>query len=271
MEAFQQERDRASPLDEQVFYWTKMASPDLIGKANLDSSNTTYYLLKHIAQHWTSQLELINCTTAMGEYFSDDCQVELDDSLRGRKWKDALKTVSSITKDINYMRRQMNHFWRAMVYNLERLGVQLGTDQIDSDLPQALREAQRDFLTVSFRLGPLRQRVETLTAMATDLANLRAAFKGVHDSEFSLRLGLFAALVFPLTLVASILSMGDEFLPGKSNFWVFWAASLPLFLASAAVIDRGYTLHRAAALFAGVGRKTGGGEARKPSRVGLDA
>jgi len=106
IKAIHQKRDRESPLDELVFYWTKIASKDLIAEACTHSSNTTHFLLKHIAQHWLSQLELINCTIAMGEYFSDDCQVKLDDSLRGDKWRAHLHMVSRITKDINYMRRQ---------------------------------------------------------------------------------------------------------------------------------------------------------------------
>jgi Mg2+ and Co2+ transporter CorA len=246
--ALHQKRDRESPLDELVFYWTKIASKELVAEACSNSSNTTHFLLKHIAQHWLSQLELMNCTIAMGEYFSDDCQVKLDDSLRGDKWRAHLHMVSRITKDINYMRRQTTHFWRAMVYNLERLGVQLGNKQVDEALPRALREAQRDFTTLDARLELLRRRVDSLTVMATDLMNLCAAFKGIHDSEFNLRLGLFASLVFPLTLVAGIFSMGDDFLPGHGNFWIYWAASVPLFLVSALVIDQGYTLHRVARL-----------------------
>lgn len=235
MEKFQTQRDLASPLDELIFYWTKVASNDLINETNEESSNAAYYLLKHIAQHWTNQLELINCTVAKGEYFSDDYQAKIDDSLSGPQWKADLVKVNSITKDINYMRRQMNHFWRAMVLNLERLGIQRGCENVDERLSLALRGAQKDFLTISSRLQPLRGRVEALAAIANDLANLRAAFKGIHDGELGLRLSLFASIVFPLTLVASILSMGDDFLPGKDKFWIFWVSSIP-FVAGFAVL-----------------------------------
>ena len=227
MEAFHRQRDLTSPLDELVFYWTKIASADLIAQTNAHSSNTSYYLLKHIAQNWTSLLELINCTVAKGEYFSDDYQAKIDDTLSGQQWKADLIKVNAIAKDINYMRRQMNHFWRATLMNLERLGVQLGCEQISPHLPIALQGAQKDFLTINTRLAPLRQRTENLTAIANDLANLRAAFKGIHDGEFSLRLGILASVVFPLTLFAAIFSMGENFLPGKRDFWVFWVSSVP--------------------------------------------
>jgi hypothetical protein len=236
----QTERDLGSPLDEQVFYWTKVALPDLIQETNEQSSNAAYYLLKHIAQHWTNQLELINATIAKGEYLSDDFQATIDDTLSQQQWKADLLRVNLITKDINYMRRQMNHFWRAMIINLERLGIQLGCEQLTPALPRGLRGAQQDFLTIQARMQPLRERGEALSAIASDLSNLRAAFRGVHDSEFGLRLSLFASIIFPLTLVATILSMSDHYLPGADSFWKFWAISLPLVAAFCLVLVYGW-------------------------------
>lgn len=242
MSKFEEKRDLCNALDEQVFYWTKVATKDLISEANKSVSNTSYYLLKHLAQHWISQLELINCTLAKGEYLSDDFQARLDKTTTGSEWKAELVKINKINTDINYLRRQMNYFWRAMLLNIERLGIQVGSEQVDHDLPLALRGAQQDFLTIHTRMAPLRQRVDAVSAMANDLANLKAAFKGIQDSDFSSRLSIFASVVFPLTLVASILSMGDDFLPGKQDFWVFWASSLPPVLMFALVMRYGWRL-----------------------------
>ena len=38
---------------------------------------------------------------------------------------------------------------------------------------------------------------------------------------------VFASVVFPLTLVASIFSMGDDYQPGKPEFWKLWAIGPP--------------------------------------------
>ncbi|KAK3353839.1 hypothetical protein B0T25DRAFT_221753 [Lasiosphaeria hispida] len=246
IKSFQERRNLVSPLDELVFHWTRLAPKDLIAETSKKSSNAAYYLLKHVAQHWMNQLELINCTVAKGEYFSDDYQAKIDDTLSGQEWKAELTSINEITKDINYMRRQMNHLWRAMMLNLERLGVQLGCEQVDNNLSLALRGAQMDFLAIYTRLQPLRERVELLTAVANDVANLRAAFKGIYDGEFSLRLAIFASIVFPLILVASILSMGEDFLPGKSKFWIFWASSVPFVVAFAVGLVYGGRLDREA-------------------------
>jgi tRNA-dihydrouridine synthase len=70
----------------------------------------------------------------------------------------------------------MNHFWRVMLLNLERLGIQLGCERVDKNLSLALQDAQKDLFTIHTRMQPLRQHSEALTAIADDLANLRAAF-----------------------------------------------------------------------------------------------
>lgn len=230
---FQDKRDLVSPLDEMVFCWTKLATPELIKQTNTKSSNAAYYLLKHTAQHWIHQLELINTTITKAEWFSDDYQARIDDNLSLQKWKTDLIKVTKIAKDINYMRRHLNHFWRSMVLNLERLGVQLGDEGIDDTASLALKGAQKDFLTIHTRMQPLRDRAEALNSVSNDLANLRAAFRGVYDSEFGLRLSLFASIVFPLTLVASIFSMGDDYQPGRSQFWKLWAIGPPFCVALA--------------------------------------
>ena len=131
------------------------------------------------------------------------------------------------------MRRHLNHFWRSMVLNLERLGVQLGAEGIDNSTSLALQGAQKDFLTIHARMQPLRDRAEALVSVSNDLANLRAAFRGVHDSEFGLRLSLFASAIFPLTLVASIFSMSNDYQPGKPQFWKLWAIGPPFCIAIA--------------------------------------
>jgi Mg2+ and Co2+ transporter CorA len=174
-----------------------------------------------------NQLEITNTTISKAEWFSDDYQAKIDDNLSRQKWKADLVKINEIAKDINYMRRHLNHFWRAMYLNLERLGVQLGSESVDENASLALRGAQKDFITIHTRMQPLRDRAEALNSVSNDLSNLRAAFRGVADGEFSLRLSLFASVVFPLTLLAGIFSMGDDYRPGRPQFWKLWAIGVP--------------------------------------------
>lgn len=217
-------RNMASPFDELVLYWAKFADQRLITQVHESPINSAYFLLKFIAQHWSNQLELIAYGVANSEWFADDHEAKMDISSTPIDWKQELGDISVATKDIQYMQRQMNHFERAITLNIERLGVQLGGEAVDKDLPLTLRDAQGDFMTLAARLKPYRDRVADLSNIANSVAGLRASFKSIKDGEQGLRLSLFASIIFPLTLVASMLSMGEDYLPGKRNFWVRFAA-----------------------------------------------
>ena len=136
----------------------------------------------------------------------------------------------------------MSHFQRAMTLNLERLGIQLGDEKVSSTFPVALEDAQKDFLALSRRLRPLGQRVDDLSNIASNVASLQAAFKGIRDSEQGLRLNIFAAAIFPLTLVAAMFSMGEDYLPGKDKFWIFWATSVPLAFVVGVLLTLGWSV-----------------------------
>ena len=223
-------RNRSSVFDEILFSWTHIAEPDLITATNKHPVNATYFMTKHVGYHWINLLELVSFALAQCEYFADDNEATVDSHLSAYRWKRQLRKVTNTAKDINYFRRQMVHFENVLNLNLERLGINL--DQLEDPklLPTTLRDAQKDFLTIAPRLRSYRERVDNLSGIADQLSSVHAAFKGIDDGAFGLRLSIFAAIVFPITLVATVLSMGDEFLPGKSKFWIFFATSIPLSL-----------------------------------------
>ncbi|EME41552.1 hypothetical protein DOTSEDRAFT_46532 [Dothistroma septosporum NZE10] len=221
-------RNMASPFDELVHYWTTCADQTLLDAVQKRPINAAYFLVKFVAQYWSHQLDLIACGVANGEWFSDDHEANFNATSTLNSFKEDLRNLAFATKDINYMRRQMSHFERVITLNMERLGMQLGDEAVDITLPRALADAQKDFLTIAARLRPFRERVDDLTTIANEIAGLHAAYKSIQDGEQGLRLSLFASIIFPLTLVASIFSMSDRYRPGQAKHWVFWAASIPL-------------------------------------------
>jgi Mg2+ and Co2+ transporter CorA len=52
-----------------------------------------------------------------------------------------------------------------------------------------------------------------------------------------LKLAALSAIFFPITLVAAIFSMGENFKPGAKLFWIPWVVAVPLvFLMGAYLI-----------------------------------
>lgn len=225
-------------FDELVIHWTELADKKLIASARLDAANSAHFLLRYLAVSWRHLLELTEATVAQSEYFADDYEanIEINSGPQGDgsanstgAWRQQLREIAAATRDMNYLRRQMNHFETHMVLNLERLGVGLGwsNERPTASLPQAIQDAQLNFIHLSNRLRPHVARVVALRGVANELASLRATFKSLQDSERGLALSVFASIVFPATLIASIMSMGGDFIPGGSKFWVFWVVTVP--------------------------------------------
>ena len=234
------DRKLSSPLDEMVLYWTELADESLVLSAQEHSVNAAHCLLKYLATSWMMQLDLIEFGVAQSEYFADDHQVSMDFESSGQVWRAELIDITNTIKDMNYMKRQLIHFERALTLNLVRLGLVLGVQNVSPYAPRAIQDAQKDFLVVHARLGPFRERVAKLSGVANELVNLHTAFKNIKDSELGLRLSILGTIVFPMTLVASILSMGKDSLATSSQFWVYWAASVPLVLISACALAFGW-------------------------------
>ncbi|EXJ94103.1 hypothetical protein A1O1_02496 [Capronia coronata CBS 617.96] len=240
-------RSVTSPFDETIFYWTNLADKQEIRAAKKDSVNTAQHLLKFVAYYWIHTLEVVSHTLAQSEYFSDDNPATKPEHMSTHEWKHEFYKVVKTSHKINYFRRQMIYFENAMTLNLERLGISLdggggggdfqsGAAATVVPMAQALSDAQKDFKTLASRLRPLLSRADNLSTVANDIASLRAAFQAIEDSATGLSLSILATVIFPFTLVASMFSMADNFLPGKRSFWVFFAVSIPLTIVISLVL-----------------------------------
>lgn len=63
------------------------------------------------------------------------------------------------------------------------------------------------------------------------------AKSGSEENQRALdRVTYLGGILLPISIVSSVLSMNEDFEPGHSLFWVFWAAAVPLTLLTFAVI-----------------------------------
>ncbi|KAI9698340.1 MAG: hypothetical protein M1820_007502 [Bogoriella megaspora] len=235
-----EKRNLSSPLDEIVFHWTQLADQTMISSAREHSVNSAHFLLKYLATMWLNQLDLIECGVAQSQYFADDHQATIELDAGGKTWEKELRDIVEATRDMNYMKILMSHYQRAMTLNIENLGLLAGAEAVNEKAPQAIQDAQKDFIAIQSKFRPHRDQIDRLSGVANDIANLHTALRSSKDGELGLRLSLFASIVFPATLVTSLLSMGDDYLPGRANFWVFWAAAVPLVLLFAFPILYGH-------------------------------
>jgi Mg2+ and Co2+ transporter CorA len=97
------------------------------------------------------------------------------------------------------------------------------------------KDAQ-DWIYVHKKLSLWESRVRDLVDSAHCSITLIESTKSIEEARATRLLAILGTVFIPLSLVASILSMGGDFLPGNSQFWVYFVMSLPPLLLSLTIV-----------------------------------
>ncbi|KAL5411397.1 hypothetical protein PMIN06_001556 [Paraphaeosphaeria minitans] len=92
----------------------------------------------------------------------------------------------------------------------------------------ALALAHADLTPLLNSLRLTQQRIQSLLPVVMGAFSLLEAQHSVLKADLTIRLSSMALVFVPLSFTASLLSMSDDFLPGRRRFWVFWVVSVPL-------------------------------------------
>ena len=88
----------------------------------------------------------------------------------------------------------------------------------------------KDFIFIHARLGNCKQKVESLATVVTGLLSVHQGELSANEARLVSRITILALIFIPLSFSASIFSMGGDFQPGGSRFWVYFAVSIPMLL-----------------------------------------
>jgi hypothetical protein len=97
------------------------------------------------------------------------------------------------------------------------------------------KDAQ-DWIYIRQKLAMWTSRTKDLIDSALGSIQLVESAKSIEEARNSRLLATLGTVFLPLSLVASVLSMGGDFLPGNGRFWVYFALSLPLLLVSLLIV-----------------------------------
>jgi Mg2+ and Co2+ transporter CorA len=178
-------------------------------------------------------------TLSRVEFMSRDEGRSVGESASTKKWAKDVQALGPSWEDLTVFRARLMWYEDEMMLNLERLGIaQDGTTTwSDQNGPNSLKAAKKDFYAAFLRLRLYKSRADNLTSIVTDLVNLRGAVQSLEVGRLGLKLGVLSAIFFPITLVAAIFSMGENFKPGAKLFWIPWVVAVPLvFLMGAYLI-----------------------------------
>ena len=197
---------RRSILDDIAWYWTKMASAEQIASAHKDAAMSSIFLKKIVASNWNVLLEFV--WAKLSEF-----ERELG-KFQGTKLTDLAETLA----DVNLFRRRLSWYYDEVEMSLRSVGIAVDGQSNDDG---------KELLSVLSRLQGCKEKVESLTPIVTGMLNVRQADISMKESRLVSKLTLVALVFIPLSFTASIFSMGGDYLPGSSLFWVYFAVALP--------------------------------------------
>jgi len=231
-------------FDDVIFYCTKrLPHEDRLVNSPADA---TLYIKQIALAHWMNTLEYIQRSVSKLEHHLEakraqrveaklgnhtSTMVESDEGVDIEKLGD-IEHLLNILGVVYRLKRECSQLCDWMDTNLfylsnsrKKTGERLGTDS----------EGGRDWVYVHDKLIMWTFRSRDLVSSAIGWMSLVESRTSVEESQNTRILTILGISFLPLSLPASILSMGGDFLPGRSKFWIYIVISLVLLLTASLI------------------------------------
>ena len=186
---------------------------------NKSALAASFVLKKLVAAHYTQVYGFLNHQVS---------------SMGSRGWSIRQHNQESID-EFQHVKRDWLRFRSTPIRrNLDLIFDALMLSRDDSDISRGWKDWQYDFRWLRMRLSACSNEYQAITRDIAALSNIITSNKAVEESkknaEASRRteeISIYAFVLIPLTLITGIFSMTDEFAPGGSKFWMYFAVAFP--------------------------------------------
>lgn len=233
---------RTSLFDDLIYYHTTRSNSIPSTQTNIDIA--TFFLKKIIAGLWMNAIGYVGTSVSILEYAVEQSRVHA--TKPGALGSNPVK--ASTYGGLEWLEEHLFHIygWKRRCSQLHDwtewnvLALNIPLSQLDSlgsnaRLPSANLMPSfevQDWLFIKKRLELYETRSRDVVASALGLLSLVESHKSVEEAESARILAVLGTVYLPLSLTAGVLSMGGAFIPGESQFWIFFAVSVPLMVLS---------------------------------------
>ncbi|KAJ4351924.1 uncharacterized protein N0V89_007268 [Didymosphaeria variabile] len=200
-------------LDELVHYWTQEA-PQIFTASKPGLRDISYYPLKIVAAEWVNYISVMGLSVR--EY-------ELSTTLSG----DLIAQLDKLNTNLRILQG-----WRRRVLSTQaklRRTVRFIENHVDPKQPNEDWDVLvDDFEFIRTEVAEHGERLEAMVSVVTSTAALIEGRRSLTETENVTRLTILAVVFLPLSYIASLFSMSDDFRPGGQLFWVYFAAAVPM-------------------------------------------
>jgi hypothetical protein len=186
---------------------------------NQPALSTSFILKKLIAAHYTTVLSFL------------DHQVS---SMGSRGWSIGQYNQESID-EFQQVKRDWLRFRSAPIRrNIDLIFDSFAISREGSDISKGWKDWQYELRWLRMRLSACSREYQAITGDIAALSNLVTSNEAVEESKRAAEeakrtteISVYAFVLIPLSFMTGLFGMSEDYLPGGSKFWIFWAVSIP--------------------------------------------
>jgi hypothetical protein len=139
-----------------------------------------------------------------------------------------IREVEKQWSDMQGWERRCNEYSE----DVEGISLSLGIPFAEPDLSgsQYWSDCGKDFQFILMRLNLLKHRAEQLNSTITALASIAGNRQAIREAKSTRALTVVGLVFIPLAYTSALFNMSDQYMPGATQFWVYFAVSVPLIL-----------------------------------------
>ena len=214
-------------LEDLSYYWTQYAKDILVED---DPIIATFFLKKIIASNYLLLIGYIGALLS---------ELDYDVSRRDRPISRLqIEWVEERWKDLQAWTRQCSKYCESVEETMYSFEI-----PTESEVSKSWETGGNDFYIIQRKLLSMSNRSNDLLASFTGLAGilgnrkaLKEANRSLHEAKSVKTLTFLGMLFLPLSLASGLLSMSGDYLPGASQFWIYFAIAIPLILCVFGVV-----------------------------------
>ncbi|KAH7035109.1 uncharacterized protein B0I36DRAFT_88274 [Microdochium trichocladiopsis] len=221
--------DEAGPFQNIIDYWARRyTSLDLATVIGNPQGVLNSVATGVILPSWMNLLSLLSATLSNHEYSMFEFE-EISPNTSGKKVKSELTKLRDALGNISRTRRRAWWYIEHIHVSFQNLGYPNGrVDPQSHGHSSGHSPAIEELSVILNRFYYMKERIDSLIPIIQNACNILEAQRGALETKQFNALTSLASVFIPISTCAAIFSMGDGYLPGEANNWVFWAVALPL-------------------------------------------
>ena len=220
---------RTCMFDDVIYYYTQRSHPD----TPRDTPEAgAFYAKKIIIATWANVLEYFRKGISVLEWRMQHVRKSRLPKSPSEGYAD-LEWLDNVLSALYRWKWRCSLFSDLMDNNLIALSISIKDMEC---LGGREKKDAQDWIYVHKKLSLWESRVRDLVDSAHCSITMIESTKSIEEARATRLLAILGTVFIPLSLVASILSMGGDFLPGESQFWVYFVVSLPLLVLSLVIV-----------------------------------